>query len=137
MTRKEILTEAEKCVCTDREQTYGNPENNFSKISDLWNAYKPCNITAHDVGIMLGLLKIGRIASGQANADNYIDLAGYAACAGELATEVSFEPTALERLQREHNDLRNFACNLCGRYKYEHTGACKSCKWQKKAEGEQ
>jgi hypothetical protein len=34
---------------------------------------------------MMALLKIGRIASGQAQADNYIDLAGYAACAGEIA----------------------------------------------------
>jgi hypothetical protein len=34
---------------------------------------------------MMALLKIGRIASGQAKADNYIDLAGYAACAGEIA----------------------------------------------------
>ena len=34
---------------------------------------------------MLALLKTGRIASGQTKADNYIDLAGYAACAGEIA----------------------------------------------------
>lgn len=85
ITRKSILAEAEKCVCTDREQQYGSPENNFARISDLWNAYKPCGFTAHDVGVMLALLKIGRIASGVLKADNYIDLAGYAACAGEIA----------------------------------------------------
>ena len=85
ITRKSILAEAERCVCTDREQQYGSPENNFSLISDLWNAYKPCGFTPHDVGIMLALLKIGRIASGQAKTDNYVDLAGYAACAGEIA----------------------------------------------------
>ena len=85
ITRKSILAEAEKCVCTDRESAYGTPENNFAAIANLWNAYKPCGFTAHDVGIMLALLKIGRIASGQTKADNYIDLAGYAACAGEIA----------------------------------------------------
>jgi len=85
ITRKSILAEAERCVCTDREQQYGTPENNFARIANLWNAYKPCGFTAHDVGVMLALLKIGRIASGQIKADNYIDLAGYAACAGELA----------------------------------------------------
>ena len=85
ITRKSILAEAERCVCTDREQQYGTPENNFASIANLWNAYKPCGFTAHDVGVMLALLKIGRIASGQIKADNYIDLAGYAACAGELA----------------------------------------------------
>ena len=43
--------------------------------------------------------------------------------------------TAYERLQREYNDLRNFACNLCGKYKYEHEGACRGCRWQKKEGG--
>jgi hypothetical protein len=85
MTRKDILAEAERCICTDREQQYGSPEDNFAAIADLWNAYKPCGFTAHDVGVMLALLKIGRIASGQTKADNYVDLAGYAACAGEIA----------------------------------------------------
>lgn len=33
---------------------------------------------------MLALLKIARIASGNAKKDNWVDLAGYAACGGEL-----------------------------------------------------
>ncbi len=84
-TRKDILQQATQCVCADREQAYGLPEDNFARISALWNAYKPCGFTPHDVGIMLALLKIGRIASGQTKEDNYVDLAGYAACAGEIA----------------------------------------------------
>ena len=87
ITRKSILAEAERCVCTDREAQYGSPENNLSLIARLWREYldtdKP--ITAHDVAIMMALLKIGRIASGQVKEDNYVDLAGYAACAGEIA----------------------------------------------------
>jgi hypothetical protein len=84
-TRKHILSEAERCVCTDREEQYGSPENSFYKISKLWNAYLGDNITdAHDVAIMMALLKIARISTGQVKLDNYIDLAGYAACAGEL-----------------------------------------------------
>ncbi len=84
-TRKSILDAAAQCVCQDRETQYGAPEDNFARIADLWNAYKPCGLTAHDVGILLALLTIGCIASGQTKADNYIDLAGYAACAGEIA----------------------------------------------------
>ena len=84
-THKSILDAAAQCVCQDRETQYGAPEDNFARIADLWNAYKPCGFTAHDVGILLALLKVGRIASGQTKADNYIDLAGYAACAGEIA----------------------------------------------------
>lgn len=93
ITRKSILAEAERCVCADREQEYGAPEDNFSTIAALWEPYLECKcvssganvcIEAEDVAIMMALLKIGRIASGQVKADNYVDLAGYAACAGEL-----------------------------------------------------
>ena len=84
-TRKSILAEAEKCVCTDREQAYGSPEDNFVAISALWNAYKPCGFTAHDVATMMALLKIGRIATGTFTADSYVDACGYLACAGEIA----------------------------------------------------
>ena len=85
ITRKSILAEAEKCVCGRREEDYGSPEDTFYKISKLWNAYLGDNVTdSHDVAMMMALLKIARIASGQKKADNYVDLAGYAACAGEI-----------------------------------------------------
>ena len=93
MKRKEILDTATKCVCGDREQDYGSPENNFKRIADLWTAYSGRPYTAHDIGIYLAMVKIGRIASGNVKADNYIDLAGYAACAGEIETD---KPTKAE-----------------------------------------
>ena len=87
LTRKSILPKLKKCVCTDREQQYGGMENNFALIARLWREYLDTNkpITAHDVAMMMALLKVARIASGQIKADNYVDLAGYAACAGEIA----------------------------------------------------
>lgn len=88
MTRSEILEAAQTCVCGDREQDYGSPEDNFKRIADLWNIYlgeRLCvNIDAEDVAAMLALLKIARIASGNAKKDNWVDLAGYAAFGGEL-----------------------------------------------------
>ena len=90
ITRKDILQTAEKMVNGDRQDDYGTPENNFSRIADLWRAYlgsKPAaSINAVDVAAMLALLKIARIASGHGKSDNWIDLAGYAACGGELQT---------------------------------------------------
>lgn len=84
MKRAEILDEAKRCVCGDREQDYGSPENNFRVIAELWSAYSGYPFTATDVAAMLALLKIARIASGHAKADNWVDLAGYAACGGEI-----------------------------------------------------
>jgi len=29
-------------------------------------------------------------------------------------------------------DLRNYACQLCGKYKTEHLGSCNKCRWKKR-----
>ena len=84
MTRKEILEAARQCVCGDREEDYGSPEDNFARIAGLWSAYLGVPIKVRDVASMLALLKIGRIGGGQVKLDNWIDLAGYAACGGEI-----------------------------------------------------
>lgn len=85
MTRAQILEEAKKCVCGKREQDYGTPEDNFSTIAKLWNAYLGHeDIRSNDVAMMMALLKIARIRTGKQTDDSYVDLAGYAACGGEL-----------------------------------------------------
>ena len=85
MTRSEILDRAETCVNGDRQNDYGTPERNFETIADLWNAYiGEERFLPKDVAAMLILLKIARIASGKKKDDNWIDIAGYAACGGEI-----------------------------------------------------
>lgn len=94
MTRSEILDTAKKCVCGQREQDYGSPESNFKLIADLWNAYlelptgETQEITPKDVAMMMALLKIARIRNGGGTGDSFVDLAGYAACGGELCDEI-------------------------------------------------
>ncbi len=89
MNRPDILYKAKQCVCGQREHEYGSPENNFQAIANLWNAYLDKNgvvLTPVDVAMMMSLLKIARIKSGTATEDSFVDLAGYAACGGEIAT---------------------------------------------------
>lgn len=100
-SRRDILRCAEKCVCGHREQDYGSPESNFQLIADLWNGYlgtkyrypdddKPINISPLkplDVSMMMALLKIARIKNGGGSGDSFVDLAGYAACGGEIWAE--------------------------------------------------
>lgn len=96
-TREQVLSAARACVCGDREQDYGSPENNFRTIASLWNSYLYGaglmeNPTPHvwkglkpkDVAAMLALLKVARIAGNRPKPDNWVDLAGYAACGAEL-----------------------------------------------------
>lgn len=86
MTRADVLETAKEMVCGHREQDYGSPENNFSVIAKMWSAYLSEPVTSVDVAAMMALLKIARIAtaSGQPTFDCFVDLAGYAACGGEL-----------------------------------------------------
>ena len=90
MNRPEILDKAKACVCGDREQDYGSPESNFQMIADFWSNYLGYGVSPVDVAAMLALLKIARIASGHAKADNWVDLAGYAACGGEIEANASW-----------------------------------------------
>lgn len=90
MNRAEVLQTASDYVTKDREGQYGKPEDNFRYIAEFWNIYLgdrvDTKLDAEDVAMMMCLLKIARIATGEPKADNYIDLAGYSACAGEIAT---------------------------------------------------
>lgn len=89
-TRESILDAAKQCVCTDREGQYGSPEDNFATIAKLWSEYlrattgKEIEVSAHDVAVMMCLLKIARIATGKPKADSWIDGIGYLACGGEI-----------------------------------------------------
>ena len=87
MNREGCLMKAKECVCGQREQDYGSPESNFGRIALLWNAYTGYAFSPKDVAMMMALLKIARIATGTATEDSFVDLAGYAACGCEIATE--------------------------------------------------
>lgn len=88
MKREAILSMARECVCGKREQDYGSPENNFAAIARLWSAYRGVEFDSVDVAMMMALLKIARVAGGSKSDDNFIDLAGYAACGGELMDQM-------------------------------------------------
>lgn len=84
MTRGYFLAEAERIVTGEREQYYGSPEDNFDVIARLWEAYKGIPFSPVDVAMMMILLKLARIRSGPGTPDSFVDIAGYAACAGEI-----------------------------------------------------
>lgn len=94
-SRADILNTAMKCVCGDREQDYGSPESSFRMIAALWEPFlrQKCVetdakviILPEDVAAMMCLFKLARISTGHGKADNWVDLAGYAANGGEIQT---------------------------------------------------
>lgn len=83
--RREILTDAAVCVCSDRNLMYGEPEDNFGVTAAMWSAYLGDSVTAADVAAMMILFKVARIATAeQPSRDSYVDIAGYAACGGGM-----------------------------------------------------
>lgn len=93
MKREEVLAEARKCVCGDRDKSYGGPERSFETIAAMWTAYLKqrgvtAAITPWDVAWMMVLLKASRAAGNTSYIDGCIDAAGYAACAGETLPPV-------------------------------------------------
>ena len=89
--RDDILCEAMQCITVDRAATHGDAEDSFQTIADVWSWWlsnRPLPddpLTAADVAMMMALFKVGRIAGNKTHADNYVDLAGYAALAGEIS----------------------------------------------------
>lgn len=81
---KELLEEAIKIITGDREKEYGEKSKNHQNIANLWSTYLETDISAHDVAIMMILLKIARTKLGKRTKDTYVDMAGYSAIAGEI-----------------------------------------------------
>ena len=81
---KSFLMNAHILVSGERHKDYGDKVDNHKNIAKLWSAYKDVEITAHDVAIMMCLLKIARTKLGDVSEDTYIDMAAYGAIAGEI-----------------------------------------------------
>lgn len=86
MNRSEILDTAKEYVTKDRAATHGDAESNFGLISAYWSAHLNKNISAHDVAVMMTLLKLARMKANPQHVDSAVDAAGYSALAGEIGT---------------------------------------------------
>ena len=89
--REECLRTACEIVNGARNQTYGNVEDNFQKIANLWSCYLGFGVGPIDVAMMMVFLKAARVSTGTTHLDNFVDVAGYAACAYEMGSNRDWE----------------------------------------------
>ena len=82
-TAREYLDKAAKIVQGQRQFDYGNKFENHDNIAKLWSAYLGEKISPHDVAICMMLVKVARLKHRKTD-DCYVDMAGYAAIAGEI-----------------------------------------------------
>lgn len=87
---KSILEEALEVTSGARKRDYDAAEPNHHRIAGAWNWYLGARkdpqapISSFDCAMMMGLLKIAR-ACYTPTRDSFVDLAGYARCAAEIA----------------------------------------------------
>lgn len=95
MKAGEICTKAAVLVDQAREDQHGDKVQNHACIAAVWNGIlrarriagrKPTKLDAEDVANLMEGLKIARRYTGAFNLDDYVDGAGYAAVAGEIAS---------------------------------------------------
>lgn len=103
---EQLLREAADIVSGARRKSYGNPEDNFHNIAELWNKYLSLRerhqetvdrlglpppgrrlrsrgrtrLDEIDVSVMMLLMKVARLIETPDHEDSWKDIAGYAAC---------------------------------------------------------
>lgn len=81
--RSELLHKAEEIITKDRNNSYGEPDQDFARIAELWSTYLGHSVKPHDVAAMMIMLKLSRISWNPTHEDSWLDAAGYAACGFE------------------------------------------------------
>lgn len=104
--RADMLDEVKRIVTSDRNSSYGEPEDNFKAIADIWSAQGVSidgkAIQPHDVALMMAGMKLARLRHDPTNRDSWVDTAGYIAC-GYHATKktgVDSRPSLQEVVNR-------------------------------------
>lgn len=90
MIREQLLNKAKEITVGKRDQDYGSPGANFLMASRMLSAYLGWDIKPEQIAVILMIIKICRIKASPSKPDNWLDIAGYAACGAEVA-RVRFE----------------------------------------------
>jgi hypothetical protein len=88
--RGAVLDEAKDLITGDRNSTYGPPDQDFRRSAGAATAmgYRGPDgrdLLAHDIAILVELIKISRLMWTPTKRDSWVDTAGYAGCGLECA----------------------------------------------------
>lgn len=111
----DLLNKALNIVTGARRKSYGNPEDNFKVIADLWSVYlrrvgldftdPEQGLTPANVAALMALMKLARLAETPDHEDSWQDLAGYAACGWRCVAPRQEELTFPETRGTTHGEL--------------------------------
>ena len=95
MISQNILELAKELIGKDRQEDYGDKLTNHKNIAALWSIFLRKNITPHDVAMCMALVKVARLMHAHKK-DSYLDLAAYAAIAGEIEARTNKDNQSFE-----------------------------------------
>jgi hypothetical protein len=87
MKRVDILNTAAQLIDNDRAQQYGDAKSEFARVAVIWSELVGTPVAVQDVALLMIALKLVRATRNPKHADNWIDICGYAALGGEIATD--------------------------------------------------
>ncbi len=73
-----ILDEAKAITTGARQDVYGHPYEDFTRIAKMWAAILGKEITPEQVGLCMIAVKMGRLCHTPGHRDSIVDIAGYA-----------------------------------------------------------
>lgn len=90
--RTDLLEEANQLVTGDRNNSYGEPHQDFARSAGALTAlgYRGPDgreLQAHDIAIIISTVKMSRLMWSPLKRDSWVDIAGYAACGYEAAVK--------------------------------------------------
>ena len=87
LVRAQVLREAEKLICGDRNAQYGDPLQDFKRIATMWSLIFGIEVLPHQVAMCMMAMKLSRLVHSPGKYDSWVDAAGYAGCGWECAQE--------------------------------------------------
>ena len=85
------MTLAHECLALadaavkDRRASYGSPDENFRRLSKLWEVVLEVDVGALGAVLCCVELKVARLLEDPTHADSWVDIAGYAAIGFEIS----------------------------------------------------
>lgn len=92
--RAQVLDEAKRLICGDRNNQYGSPTQDFNRTANMLTSLGYGKedhsggfdvIEDHDVAVIMIALKLSRIMWSEKKLDSWRDIAGYSGCGAEVA----------------------------------------------------
>lgn len=82
--KKDVVLQSAMDAVKARGQDYGTVLENHQRIADLWSVILGKEVTPTEAILCMTALKIARLMETPDHEDSWIDIAGYAACGGQM-----------------------------------------------------